>query len=89
MMNKKSGRFDLNRADVSKWLKNTLVFLAPALLVFLLSIQAGNSLEDSFMILQLWGINTVIDLLRKYIADNRQRKRLGDTSLFMELLHGK
>lgn len=67
----KSGKFDLNRSDVSKWFKNTLVFLAPAMLVFLLSIQAGNSIEDSFLVLQLWGINTAIDLLRKYIADNR------------------
>lgn len=64
----KSDRYQLNHEDVKKWALNTLIFLAPALLLFLTSIQAGNSLEDSLNVLYLWGLNVAIDLLKKFIS---------------------
>lgn len=66
----KSKRFSLNKEDVEKWLNNAIVFLAPALLVFLTAIQAGRTVEESLNVLYLWGLNVVIDLLKKFIAGN-------------------
>lgn len=68
----KSKRFQLNQADVQKWALNALIFFAPAILVFLGSIQAGNSVEDSAKLLYLWALNTAIDLLRKFIAGSKK-----------------
>ena len=63
-----SERFTLNTDDVKKWAKNAVIFSAPALLVFLLSIQEGRSIEESLIVLKLWALNTAIDILRKFIA---------------------
>lgn len=65
-----SPRFTLNREDVQKWAKNAIVFFAPALLLFLVSIQAGKSVQEAAQVLYLWGLNTAIDLTRKFIAEN-------------------
>ena len=40
-----SKRFELNEADVKKWVRNTLIFSAPAMLAFLMALQAGGSPE--------------------------------------------
>ena len=64
----KSERFTLNREDVKKWLKNASIFFAPAALIFLINIQAGKSIKESLIALQVWGLSTMIDLLRKFIA---------------------
>lgn len=63
-----SKRFTLNEQDIQKWLKNAGLFLAPAVLLALLSVQQGKSLEEVYMIMRLWAINTAIDLLRKWIS---------------------
>lgn len=63
-----SKRFTLNSQDLRKVAKNALTFLAPALLVFLVEIQAGHSPKEAVSVLYLWGLNTAIDLLRKFIA---------------------
>lgn len=63
-----SKKYTLNNADLKKWLDNTLIFLAPAFLIFLVSIQAGKTWEDSLLAVYMWGLNTLIDLLRKFVA---------------------
>lgn len=49
-----------------RWGKNTMLFLAPAAIVFLTSIQSGARMEDALIALKLWGINTLIDWLVKF-----------------------
>ena len=66
----KSKKFSLNKEEILKWLKNTLTFLAPALLVFLTVIQSGGTMNEALISLYLWGLNTAIDLLKKFIQKN-------------------
>jgi hypothetical protein len=63
-----SQRFTLNKEDVKKWLKNAAIFFAPALLVFLVAIQAGTPREEALYLVYLWLLNTAIDLTRKFVA---------------------
>lgn len=63
-------RFVLNKEDLKKWLINTAIFLAPAGLLFLLSVQTGRSLEESLVVIELWLLNTAIDLTKKFIAEH-------------------
>jgi hypothetical protein len=64
-----SKRFTLNEQDINKWLKNTAIFLAPAVLLALLAIQQGKGKEEVMAILQLWMLNTAIDITRKFISE--------------------
>ncbi len=64
-----SKRFTLDAVDWHKWGKNTLIFLAPALLVYLLAIQSGSSPSNALVVLELWGLNTLIDITRKFIKE--------------------
>ena len=66
-----SKRFSLNQEDVKKVLSNSLVFLAPMLLVFLTAIQAGVPLKDAMYAVYLYGLNVLIDLLKKYVAGGK------------------
>jgi len=65
-----SARFNLDRKELRKWAKNTLVFLAPAILIVLLQIQDGKSLKEASIILYAWALNTSIDMVKKFIAHN-------------------
>ena len=65
---KPSGRFELNKKDVEKWLKNTAIFAAPAALIFLTEIQAGKSLDEALVAIKVWLLGTLIDLFRKWIS---------------------
>lgn len=65
-----SPRFHIGRDDVNKWLKNTALFLAPALILFLTQMQQGVPYQDAIKVLYLWGINTLIDLTRKWLTEN-------------------
>lgn len=65
---KASKRFDLNRVDVEKWANNAAIFLAPALLLFLVSVQSGSDWREALKFVELWLLNTIIDILRKFIA---------------------
>lgn len=65
---KPSNRFELNKADVEKWLKNTAIFAAPAVLIFLTEIQAGKSLDEALVAIKVWVLSTAIDIVRKWIA---------------------
>jgi len=60
--------------DWNKWSKNVALFLAPAILLFLLSIESGHTLEESYLVLKLWVLNSSIDLVRKFIAANPNEK---------------
>jgi hypothetical protein len=66
-----SERFTLNKEDVKKWLKNTAIFFAPALLVFLVAIQSGTTREEALYLVYLWLLNTAIDLTRKFVAGSK------------------
>ena len=61
-------RFTLDKENILKWLKNTLIFAAPFLVVFLEAIKSGVDIKDALYILYLYGINVMIDLLKKFIA---------------------
>lgn len=65
-----NGRFTLTRAYTERWLYNTAIFFAPAALLFLMAIQSGKSLSEALIVIELWGINTAIDIIRKFIAKN-------------------
>jgi hypothetical protein len=67
-MDKQSKRFRLNNDDVKRILTNAGIFLAPALLIFLVQIQAGVKVSEALYAVYLWALNTVIDLLRKFIT---------------------
>lgn len=65
-----SERFTLNKEDLNKWIHNSLVFLAPAMLLLLTEIQLGKSLDEALVAIKLWALNTAVDLLKKFIAKN-------------------
>ena len=67
----KSEEFQLTKQDVVKWSKNALIFSAPALLVFLTQIQAGVPIDDAMSAVYLWLLNTLVDLVRKFIQENK------------------
>ena len=56
--------------DWDKWLKNTAVFAAPLLLVFLVAIQAGTPIKEALFAVYLYALNLTIDLIKKFIAAN-------------------
>jgi len=65
-INMESKRFTFNKEELLKVGKNALIFLAPALLVFLTAIQTGTEVKQALYLVYLWGLNTLIDLLRKF-----------------------
>lgn len=65
-----SGSFQFNSLDFQRWGKNTLIFLSPALLVFLLEIQKGKTPQEALVTFKVWGLGVLIDFLRKFIKDN-------------------
>lgn len=69
-----SQRFTLNKEDIIRWGKNTLIFLAPALIIFLTAIKSGADVKDALFLVYLWGLNVAIDLLRKFVAGGEVTK---------------
>jgi hypothetical protein len=65
-----SPKYTLNKEDVLKWLSNTIIFLAPALIIFLTAIQNGANIKDAGWVLGLWVLNTLVDLSKKYLQGN-------------------
>lgn len=59
-------RFSFNKEELLKVGKNALIFSAPALIIFLTAIQNGVSIKQALYSVYLWGLNTLIDLLRKF-----------------------
>ena len=64
----KSTRFTLNKADMVAWLRNSLIFLGPALLVLLASIVKVVPVDSKYAVIVLFAINMATDLLRKFLA---------------------
>jgi hypothetical protein len=66
-----SSQYELTIDDVEKWVRNSLIFLAPALIVFLTAIQAGTPFDEAIKIMYLYGLNVAIDLLKKFVNENK------------------
>jgi hypothetical protein len=62
-----SNKWELNKQDILKWSNNVLIFLAPALVIFLTSVQNGTDIKSASYVMVLWVINALIDLARKYL----------------------
>jgi hypothetical protein len=60
----------LNVEDLKRWGKNALIFLAPVIIIFLTAVKGGADVKDALYLVYLWGLNVVIDLLRK-LADGK------------------
>lgn len=70
-------KLTLNRVDIQKWRKNLLLFLAPVLIVYLVSvvglIQQANTVKVTDFIptqftwggIALYFLNSIIDYLKK------------------------
>lgn len=65
---KPSIRFTLDKQDLKKWLTNTAIFLAPALLVFLTALQSGVPLKVALLSVYSYLLNVAIDLLKKFVS---------------------
>lgn len=75
-MEPSSPRWSLNALDMTKWGKNTIIFLAPVLIIYLASIIPSIQ-EDGLQVadfaitntvsgaMALYVINVVLDILRK------------------------
>lgn len=57
---------DFSWESILHWLRNLLIFSAPALIVFLQSLANGDDFQIAVKLLYVAGINALIDLLRKY-----------------------
>jgi hypothetical protein len=74
-----SERWKVNQEDVSKWLKNTLIFIAPVALIYLgsVSLQLEDGLQATdFAInsavagaMTLYVVNVLLDFFRKLTAE--------------------
>jgi len=67
----RSGRWQFNSLDFQKWSRNTLIFLAPAIIVFLVSLQSGMTIRQASGALYTWGLGVVLDWLRKFSSSNQ------------------
>lgn len=65
-----SPRFKLNQQDLAKWSKNALIFLAPAALSFLLTVQKDAEAAGTSVVV-LYLLNLAVDLFRKWYANNK------------------
>lgn len=63
-----SKKYNINKEEINKILNNAAIFFAPAFLLFLLSIQAGSTPQQAALALQVWALNSAIDITRKFIA---------------------
>lgn len=66
-----SKRWHFNEVDLQKWGKNTALFFAPALLLALMTYQSTGDFDKAWVAIQVWMLNTLIDLTRKFIATNQ------------------
>ena len=67
---KQSKRFTLNKDDVKRWLKNALIFSAPALLMLLADVLKAlpDWVSGPWLLAAMFVVNQLVDLIRKYIA---------------------
>lgn len=67
----KSKKNKLNKKDIKKWFDNMLTFSAVPLIVFLELLRNGVALDKAAYVLYIAVLNALIDLLKKYKADNK------------------
>lgn len=67
---KQSKRFTLNTTDWKKWIKNALIFAAPALLVLLADVLKAlpGWVDGPKLVIAMFVINQLTDLLRKFVS---------------------
>lgn len=63
-----SKKWNFNRADLERVVRNALIFSAPALIVFLTQIQSGSTIAEAAAAIQVWALGVAVDALRKYSA---------------------
>lgn len=66
-----SGAYKLIKQDFIKWFNNQKIFIVPALIVFLGSIQQGSDVKHALIAVYVWALSATIDLLRKYKNENK------------------
>lgn len=66
-----SEAYKLIKQDFIKWFNNQKVFIIPALIVFLVAIQQGASLKEASLAVYTWALGAVLDILRKYVQENK------------------
>lgn len=55
--------------DWQRWAKNVFIFSSPAVLVFLIALQSGATVQQAAVALYGAVINAVIDLIKKFQAE--------------------
>jgi len=55
----------INIEELKRWGKNTLTFLAPAIVIFLLALQSGVPIKQALIAIYLWVLNVAIDYFKK------------------------
>jgi len=55
----------IENEQVIKWSKNTLVFFAPALIIFFTALVNGTPLKQALIAIYVWLLNVTIDALKK------------------------
>lgn len=58
-----------NVEDLKKTLKNALVFLAPTLLVFLMSVKDIVPPTWKYAAFAMWGLKVLTELLQRFMAE--------------------
>lgn len=61
----------VKKTEMRKRVRNSVVFLAPALLVFLTAVQSGVPADQALIAVYTWLVNAFIDLTKKFIASNK------------------
>jgi len=64
-----SGVNELIAQDWKRWAHNAFVFSSGSILVFLIALQSGATLQQALVALYGAIINAVIDLIKKYQAE--------------------
>ena len=66
-MVKESARFTLNKTDMKEWVKNTLIFAAPVLIVAIPSLINQIPADYKYAAVILYALNIALDILRKFV----------------------
>jgi hypothetical protein len=69
-----SPQFGLVKEDWLKWGKNALIFAGPALLVLIASVVQAVPADFKYGVVALYILNTLTDLLRKFLAESKYQK---------------
>jgi len=62
--------------EIKAWLKNTLIFVAPDLIIFFGALASKLSAEGAFIAVLI--LNLAIDLLRKYLSSRKGWKQMNN-----------